>query len=73
MFLVASCGLYNAIAHMLEITVAISNGPHYIYYRVLAGGAGSAAPKYRAVVQVNTGVINNAEKHPRPLDLKDCA
>lgn len=73
MFLVASCGLYNAIAHMLEITVATSKGPHYIYYRVLAGGAGSAAPIYRAAVQVNTGVINNAEKRPRPLDLKDCA
>lgn len=73
MFLVASCGLYNAIAHMLEITAATSKGPHYIYNRVLAGGAGSASPKYRAAVQVNTGVINNAEKHPHPLDLKECA
>lgn len=59
---------------MQEITAATSKGPHYIYYRVLVGGASSsAAPKYRAAVQVNTGVINNAEKRPRPLDLKECA
>lgn len=58
---------------MQEITAATSKGPHYIYNRVLAGGAGSAAPKYRAAVQVNTGVINNADKRPRPLDLKECA
>lgn len=58
---------------MQEITAATSKGPHYIYYRVLAGGAGSALPKYRAAVQVNTGVINNADKRPRPLDLKECA
>lgn len=58
---------------MQEITAATSKGPHYIYYRVLVRGASSAAPKYRAAVQVNTGVINNAEKRPRPLDLKECA